>query len=143
MQELDMNTLLKSTSFNIFYPRIIKENELRFSYKLNDLHSQAFISEDFDELGYARRYTTKYLFYKANNLNQEVIIKANIYGCDGIVLEKIKDKHLLQVAKNNGLYLAYIINNNFKALKASLLNIDICICNKDLKIKHSKIKGIL
>lgn len=138
-----MNTLLKSTSFNIFYPRIINEKEVNFSYDLNDLSSQAFISKDFDELGYARRYTNKYLFYKANNLTQELIIKANIYGCDGIVLDKIKNKNLLQAAKNNGLYLAYIIDTNFKALKASLLDIDICICSKDININHSKIKGIL
>ncbi|MBT0878609.1 MULTISPECIES: hypothetical protein [unclassified Campylobacter] len=147
MQELSKEILIKSLGFNLFYPRDLSEfkNEIiKFSYDLNDLND-AFITSDFDELGYARRYVKKHLFYYSKNLSEDELIKASIYGADGIVLDKIANNDLLNLAKNCGFSLGFLAKNNIDLFKATIKQFDIFIANDKLlkNVPNTKYKGIL
>lgn len=147
MQELSKDVLIKSLSFNLFYPKDLsdfKAKIINFSYDLNDLND-AFITSDFDELGYARRYSKKHLFFYSNNLSEDELIKASVYGADGIILDKICDKDLLNLAKNCGFSLAFLAKNNIDLFKATIKQFDIFVANIDLlkNVPDTKYKGIL
>ncbi|WP_267523230.1 hypothetical protein [Campylobacter sp. MG1] len=147
MQNLSKDILIKSLSFNIFYPRdldLFNNKIIKFSKDLND-DSDAFITNNFDELGYARRYSKKYLFYFSQNLNEDDLIKASIYGADGVILDKIINKNLINLARNSGFNLAFLAKNNTDLLKATIYNFNIFITNKDLleNIPNTKLKGEL
>lgn len=145
MQEITKEILIKSLSFNIFYPRDLdnfNDKIIKFSYSLNDL-SDAFITNYHEELGYARRYTKKYLFFFSKNLDEEEIIKASIYGADGIIVDKFDNKKTINMARNSGLHTAFIAKSNADLLKAILYNFNIIIANRKIleNVPKNKLKG--
>lgn len=132
MQEISKDILIKSLMFNTYYPRdldMFKGKIISFSTDLND-DCDAFISDNFDEIGYARRYSKKFLFFK--NISEDNIVKASIYGADGLIFSNKCDKKILNLARNCGFHLAILAKSNFDLLKAVAKDFDIVIADKKL-----------
>lgn len=147
MQEINKEILIKSLQFNMFYPRDLNDfigKIINFSYNLNDLND-AYITSNFDELGYARRYCKKLLYYKLDENNEDLIIKASVYGADGILTKTKCQKNIIELAKNCGFSLAFIAKNNFDLLKGISKGFDVFISDQKLlnSVPKNKYKGVI
>lgn len=153
MSEFSYDLLGRSLSGNPFFPKDVSgflHKQTKFikiiksfdDFNPDDIYEAYLLSFINDEVSMLKRYSNSVILYNATLKDEKDLLKALVYGCDGVVLSH-KNYNLSKTATHFGLSVIFEAKSKTELIKASFYKADIFYVSKNLFSSIPKNKIII